>query len=113
MAKGTIRWQVPFGSMQDFGGAHASVPLGSISLGGPITTEGGLVFIAGTTDARIRAFNVETGEELWTATLPAAGNATPITYELNAKQYLVIAAGSHKRIREESLGDAVVAFALP
>jgi quinoprotein glucose dehydrogenase len=113
MAKGTIRWQIPFGSMQDFGGAHDSVPLGSISLGGPITTEGGLIFIAGTTDSHIRAFNVETGKELWKAVLPAAGNATPMTYETNGKQYLVIAAGGHQGIREESLGDAVVAFALP
>jgi quinoprotein glucose dehydrogenase len=113
MANGVIRWQIPLGSMQDFGGAHGSVPLGSISLGGPISTEGGLIFIAGTTDSRIRAFNIETGEELWSAVLPAAGNATPMTYEMNGKQYLVIAAGGHQAIREESLGDAVVAFALP
>ena len=53
------------------------------------------------------------GEELWSAALPAAGNATPMTYEINGKQYLVIAAGGHQGIREESLGDAVVAFALP
>ena len=112
MAKGTIRWQVPFGSMQNFGGAHGSVPPGSISLGGPITTEGGLVFIAGAADSRIRAFNIETGEELWSAVLPAAGNATPMTYEMYGKQYLVIAAGGHQGIRETSLGDAVVAFAL-
>ena len=111
--KGTIRWQIPLGSMSDFGGAHGSVPLGSISLGGPITTEGGLVFIAGATDSRIRAFNVENGKEVWDAILPAAGNATPMTYEINGKQYLVIAAGGHQRIREESLGDSVVAFALP
>jgi quinoprotein glucose dehydrogenase len=113
MVEGTIRWRIPFGSMKDFGGAHGSVPPGSISLGGPITTEGALVFIAGTTDAHIRAFNVETGEELWSAALPAAGNATPMTYAINGKQYLVIAAGGHKVISEESLGDAVVAFALP
>jgi quinoprotein glucose dehydrogenase len=113
MAKGTIRWQIPLGSMPDFGGAHGSVPLGSISLGGPITTEGGLVFIAGATDSRIRAFDVENGKEVWDAILPAAGNATPMTYEINGKQYLVIAAGGHQRIREESLGDSVVAFALP
>ena len=113
MAKGTIRWQVPLGSMQDFGGAHGSIPPGSISLGGPITTKGGLVFIAGTTDPRIRAFNVDTGEELWNAALSAAGNATPMTYEVNGKQYLVIAAGGNKVIAEEPLGDAVVAFALP
>lgn len=113
LAKGTIRWQVPFGSMQDFGGAHDSVPPGSISLGGPITTEGGLVFIAGTPDSRIRAFNIETGKEVWNAVLPSAGHSTPMTYEINGKQYLVIAAGGHQGIPEESLGDSVVAFALP
>jgi quinoprotein glucose dehydrogenase len=113
MVKGTIRWRIPFGSMKDFGGAHGSVPPGSISLGGPITTDGGLVFIAGTPDSHIRAFNVETGEELWSAVLPAAGNATPMTYKMNGKQYLVVAAGGHQGISEESLGDAVVAFALP
>ena len=113
MAKGTIRWKIPLGSMQNFGGVHSAVPSGSLSLGGPITTEGGVIFIAGTTDARIRAFNVETGEELWSAALPAAGNATPMTYQIDGKQYLVIAAGGHQRIREEALGDALVAFALP
>ena len=78
-----------------------------------ITTEGGLVFIAGAPDSRIRAFNVENGKEVWDALLPAAGNATPMTYEINGKQYLVIAAGGHQRIPEESLGDSLVAFALP
>jgi quinoprotein glucose dehydrogenase len=113
LAQGTIRWQVPLGSMQGFGGAQGVVPPGSISMGGPITTEGGLIFIAGTTDSRIRAFNVETGEELWSAGLPAAGNATPMTYEVNGKQYLAIAAGGSSHIPEEPLGDALVAFALP
>ena len=113
MAKGTIRWQVPLGSMQNFGGTHGSVPPGSISLGGPITTEGGVAFIAGATDARIRAFDVETGKELWSASLPAAGNATPMTYAVNGRQYLVIAAGGHQAIPEEPTGDSVVAFALP
>jgi len=113
MVKGTIRWRIPLGSMKDFGGAHGSVPPGSISLGGPITTDGGLVFIAGTPDSHIRAFNVETGEELWSAVLPAAGNATAMTYEMIGKQYLVVAAGGHQGITEESLGDAIVAFALP
>ena len=113
MARGTIRWQIPLGSMLGFGGAHGHVPLGSISLGGAITTEGGLVFIAGTPDARIRAFNVENGKEVWDALLPAAGNATPMTYEINGKQYLVIAAGGNQVIREGPLGDAVVGFALP
>lgn len=78
MARGTTRWRVPFGTMQNFGGLHNSVPPGSISLGGPIS-----------------------------------GNATPMTYAVNGKQYLVIAAGGHQRIPEEPLGDALVAFALP
>jgi quinoprotein glucose dehydrogenase len=116
MTDGKIRWQVPLGTMQDFGGAHASpVPPGSISLGGPIATAGGLIFIAGTTDSAIRAFDVETGQELWKGQLPASGNATPMTYRLGAtgKQYLVIAAGGHPKITEESLSDALVAFTLP
>lgn len=113
LTEGTIRWQVPLGTMRDFGGVHGSVPPGSISLGGSIVTAGGLVFIAGTTDADIRAFDIETGNEIWKAKLPAAGNATPMTYRVNGKQYLVIAAGGHARIPEEPLGDAMVAFALP
>jgi quinoprotein glucose dehydrogenase len=115
MTEGKIRWQVPLGSMQDFGGKQPPVPAGSISLGGPIVTAGGLVFIAGTFDPFIRAFDVETGKELWKAKLPASGNATPMTYSLrsNGKQYLVIAAGGHPKITEESLSDALVAFTLP
>ena len=115
MVEGKIRWQVPLGSMQDFGGAHSSIPPGSISLGGPIVTAGGIVFIAGTTDSYIRAFDVETGKELWKAQLPTSGNATPMTYRLRSggKQYLVIAAGGHPKITEERLGDALVAFTLP
>jgi quinoprotein glucose dehydrogenase len=115
MTQGTIRWQVPLGSMKDFGGAHDSIPLGSISLGGPIATAGGLIFIAGTTDPHMRAFDVETGKELWKAQLPASGNATPMTYRVgpNGKQYVVIAAGGHAKIPEDPLGDALVAFTLP
>jgi len=116
MNEGKIRWQVPLGSMQDFGGAHKQpIPPGSISLGGPIVTAGGVVFIAGTTDSYIRGFDIETGKELWKAQLPASANATPMTYQLrsNGKQYLVIAAGGHPKITEEKLGDALVAFTLP
>jgi quinoprotein glucose dehydrogenase len=115
MNEGKIRWKVPLGSMQDFGGKQPPVPPGSLSLGGPIVTAGGLVFIAGTFDPFIRAFDVETGKELWKAELPRSGHATPMTYRLgrNKKQYVVIAAGGHPKITEESLGDALVAFVLP
>jgi quinoprotein glucose dehydrogenase len=115
MAAGKIRWQIPLGSMQDFGGKQPPIPPGSITLGGPIVTAGGLVFIAGTFDPFIRAFDIETGKELWKAQLPAGGHATPMTYRLSStgKQYVVIAAGGHPKITEESLNDALVAFTLP
>jgi len=115
MTEGKIRWQIPLGSMQNFGGKQPPVPPGSINLGGPIVTAGGLVFIAGTFDPFIRAFDVETGKELWKARLPDSGHATPMTYRLgtNGKQYLVIAAGGHPKITEEQLNDALVAFTLP
>ena len=116
MTEGKIRWQVPLGSMQDFGGVHKQqIPAGSISLGGPIVTAGGVVFIAGTTDSYIRGFDIETGKELWKAQLPASANAMPMTYRLgrNGKQYLVVAAGGHPKITEEKLSDALVAFTLP
>jgi quinoprotein glucose dehydrogenase len=113
LANGTIRWQIPIGSMKDFGGAHKDIPAGAISLGGSIATAGGLVFIAGTVDSRIRAFDAKSGTLLWEGTLPASGNATPMTYMSGGKQYVVIAAGGHQAIPEENLGDALVAFALP
>jgi quinoprotein glucose dehydrogenase len=115
MTEGKIRWQIPLGSMQDFGSKQPPIPPGSISLGGPIVTAGGLVFIAGTFDPFFRAFDVVTGKELWKAQLPDSGHATPMTYRLsaNGKQYVVIAAGGHPKITEESLSDALVAFTLP
>jgi quinoprotein glucose dehydrogenase len=115
LVEGTIRWQVPLGSMQDFGGSHPKIPAGSISLGGPIVTAGGLVFIAGTTDPFIRAFDIDSGREIWKAPLPASGAATPMTYATKAggRQFLVIAAGGHSHVSEEPQSDALVAFALP
>jgi len=87
---------------------------GTPNLGGPITTASGLVFIGAAMDNYLRAFDVETGEELWKGRLPAGGQATPMTYRLreNGKQYVVIAAGGNGRMGTK-LGDYVVAFALP
>ena len=108
MVRGKIKWQVPLGSW------HEGLPAGDISLGGPIVTAGKLVFVAGTAlDSYIRAFDAETGQELWKAQLPAPGHATPMTYEAGGKQYVVIAAGGHAKIEQEPLSDALVAFALP
>jgi len=84
------------------------------SLGGAIVTAGDLVFIAGALgDPHFRAFDIETGKVLWTGDLPAAGNATPMTYQLaNGKQFVVIAAGGHSKF-DSMRSDSLVAFALP
>ena len=115
MNQGKIRWQVPLGSMQGFAPGHPAIPPGSPSLGGPIVTAGGLIFIAGTFDPFIRAFDVKTGKELWKAHLPASGHATPMTYQLgpHGKQYVVIAAGGHAKVAVEAQSDALMAFTLP
>jgi len=115
MVEGKIRWQVPLGSMGVLANAQVAIPPGSVSLGGPIVTAGRLVFVAGTLDPFIRAFDIETGKELWKAQLPTSGGATPMTYQplRGGKQFLVIAAGGHAKVREEPQSDALVAFALP
>ena len=84
---------------------------GSISLGGAITTAGGLVFIASTMDGFFRAFNINNGELLWQTMLPAPGQATPMTYEWKGRQYIVISAGGHAKLGTK-LGDSVLAYAL-
>jgi quinoprotein glucose dehydrogenase len=99
-------WDVPLGSFMP------GMNTGTITLGGPMATAGGLVFTAATMDNYIRAFDVETGKELWKYELPAAGQATPMTYTLRGKQYVVIAAGGHGKLGTKQ-GDAVVAFTLP
>src|SRR5256885_16019731 len=74
-----------------------SAAWGSFNLGGALLTASGLVFIAGTFDQHLRAFDVETGRELWSAALPAAGHALPMTYVAEGRQYVVVAAGRHHR----------------
>lgn len=110
-----INWQVPLGSTEHL--APRFVPVrnfGTPNLGGPIVTAGDLVFVAGTMDQYIRAFDVETGRELWKHPLPAGGQATPMTYRAgrDERQYVVIAAGGHGPLGVPR-GDYVVAFALP
>ena len=85
---------------------------GSINLGGPMATGGGLVFTSATIAPVLRAFDSETGKELWSYELPAGGQATPMTYNFNGKQYLVIAAGGHGKLGSKQ-GDYVIAFTLP
>jgi len=108
--RGEILWQVTLGEHADLT-AKGVPPTGTENYGGPVATAGGLLFIAATMDEKIRAFDRETGEIVWEHQLPAAGYATPATYMVNGKQFVVIAAGGGK-LGSKS-GDAYVAFALP
>lgn len=115
VATGEVQWEVPFGKTPAGSGLPPEVAdqlLGWPSAGGPIVTASGLVFIAASFDSQIRAFDIDTGRELWNALLPRAGIATPMTYLANGRQYVVIAAGGHGKADLE-LGDFVIAFALP
>jgi quinoprotein glucose dehydrogenase len=109
---GAVAWEVPLGTMKGLDSIPGSDRWGSITIGGPMITAGGLVFIASTMDEQFRAFDVETGKVLWQAKLPAGGIATPMTYLVDGKQYVVIAAGGHSTAGTR-LGDNLVAFALP
>jgi len=112
---GAVRWEVPLGTIPPLTAqAPDAAKWGSVTLGGPIVTAGGLVFIAAALDDSLRAFDLQDGKELWSAALPAGGQATPMTYQLTpgGKQYVVIAAGGHGALGT-TFGDYVVAFALP
>jgi quinoprotein glucose dehydrogenase len=106
MFSGKHLWDVPLGTL---------IPgqmTGSINLGGPIIVAGGLVFTAAAMDQYLHAFDVDTGQELWRYELPASAQATPMTYVINGRQYLVIAAGGHGKLGTKP-GDYLLAFALP
>jgi quinoprotein glucose dehydrogenase len=109
---GKIVWRRPIGSTRDIAPMGLDMPLGTPNLGGPLVTGGDVVFLAATIDSYLRAFDVETGKELWKASLPASAQATPMTYEKDGKQYVVIAAGGYGNV-DSRMGDYVVAFALP
>jgi quinoprotein glucose dehydrogenase len=106
MERGTIKWQIPLGDTP-----YIHVNLGVPGLGGPIVTASGLVFIAATLDDRLRAFDTDSGKLLWQVKLPAGGQATPMTYSIGGRQYLVIAAGGYKS--DSTRGDYLIAYALP
>lgn len=107
-----IVWKKRIGTVRDSSPLPLPFKVGMPMLGGPISTAGNVVFIAATADNYLRAFNVSNGKALWQARLPAGGQATPMTYEVNGKQYVVIAAGGHGSFGTK-LGDYVIAYALP
>jgi quinoprotein glucose dehydrogenase len=107
---GEYRWSVPLGEYVELT-AKGIPKTGTENYGGPVITAGGLVFIAASRDEHVRAFDRRTGQELWKAKLPAGGYATPATYSVRGKQYLVVACGGGKMGTKS--GDAYVAFALP
>jgi quinoprotein glucose dehydrogenase len=110
---GNYLWQIPLGEYPELA-ARGMPDTGSENYGGPIVTAGGLVLIAATNfDHKIRAFDKTTGKLLWEATLPFAGNATPATYEVNGRQFVVIAAGGTSMNPRGPTGGVYVAFALP
>ena len=109
---GEYRWKINLGEFPELA-AKGLKNTGTENYGGPIITAGGLLFIGATSfDKKFRAFDKSTGDLLWETTLPFAGNATPITYAVNGRQYVVIAAGGGKNPRAPS-GGVYVAFALP
>lgn len=107
---GEIKWKVPLGEYAALT-ARGIAPTGTENYGGPVVTAGGLIFIGATADETFRAFDKDNGRVLWKAALPFGGNATPSTYTVNGRQFVVISAGGGKSGRPA--GGMLVAFALP
>ncbi|EBT8447688.1 pyrroloquinoline quinone-dependent dehydrogenase [Salmonella enterica] len=111
-----IVWKKRIGTPRDSMPFPMPVPvpfnMGMPMLGGPISTAGNVLFIAATADNYLRAYNMSNGEKLWQGRLPAGGQATPMTYEVNGKQYVVVSAGGHGSFGTK-MGDYIVAYALP
>jgi len=122
LAKRELVWQIPAGTLQDTGPTNPltggliktglQIPIGMPSLGGPMTTAGGVTFYAGTQDYYLRAIDTTTGEELWKGRLPVGAQATPLSYVgADGRQYVVISAGGARQAPD--VGDYIVAYALP
>lgn len=112
LASGNIAWESVLGTIRDLAPVPLPIKWGTPTLGGPAVTAGGLVFIGAAMDDYLRAFDANSGREVWKARLPAGGQATPMSYVWQDRQYVVIAAGGHARAGTR-LGDSIVAFALP
>mgnify|MGYP003672736239 CR=1 FL=1 len=109
--KGEIKWQVPLGTYPHLE-AQGMAPTGTFNIGGPIVTAGGLVFIGAARDERMHAYDKDTGKLLWEFQMASGGYATPATYEIDGRQYVVIAAGGGGKPGTKP-GDSYYCFALP
>jgi len=116
LATGETLWDKPLGTARANGPFRIPTMLpfdiGTPNNGGPLVTAGGLIFIAAATDNLIRAIDIETGETVWSEVLPAGGQTTPISYEVDGRQFVAIAPGGH-HFMETPIGDQVIAWALP
>ncbi|CAM3800684.1 pyrroloquinoline quinone-dependent dehydrogenase [Parendozoicomonas haliclonae] len=114
MRSGEILWESALGSIHEMGPVSLpfEINMGTPNMGGPLMTAGDLIFIGATMDRRFRAFDKNTGNLLWSYELPVDANANPMTYQINGRQYVVIASGGHQ-ILPRPTGDVITAFALP
>ncbi|GGD09161.1 PQQ-binding-like beta-propeller repeat protein [Pyruvatibacter mobilis] len=112
LSTGEIAWEATLGTVRDLAPVPIPWKLGTPNFGGPLVTASGLVFIGAAMDDYLRAFDAASGAELWKGRLPGGGQATPMTYKWQGRQYVVISAGGHSR-STATLNDRIVAFALP
>ncbi|MEO7387024.1 MAG: pyrroloquinoline quinone-dependent dehydrogenase [Gammaproteobacteria bacterium] len=113
LATGKTRWRVPLGVLDKLVRLPLPLRWGTPTSGGPIVTAGGVVFIGATMDERFRAFDVETGEQLWETETPTAAMATPMTYQVGGRQFVAVAAGGHMWQYAFKIGDSLIAWRLP
>ena len=112
LAHGTLAWERPLGTSRDKAPWPFWGTQGAPNVGGALTTAGGVTFIGATTDNFLRAFDTATGVELWKMRIPAGAQATPMSYQIGGRQFIVVAAGGHAKLGT-TRGDYVLAYALP
>ncbi|TPL88640.1 pyrroloquinoline quinone-dependent dehydrogenase [Mesorhizobium sp. B2-3-12] len=111
MTTGDVKWRRPMGASQKWG-FYMPESLGSVTIGGPAVTAGGLIFIGGSMDAKVRAYSLANGQELWSDIVQAPAVANPAVYEYRGREYVVFVAGGNTILKDQ-VGDQVAAYALP
>ena len=111
MHTGDVKWRRPMGAVQQWGW-YMPEDMGSPTIGGPAVTAGGVVFIGASMDAKVRAYSLEDGKELWSDIVMAPAVANPAVYEYKGRQYVAFVAGGNS-IMKDQVGDQVVVYALP